>query len=258
MNLKEKFFDLFNLYLEKKTSKKDMSRLLKKLLPYKIDYDLIRLGEDNDGGYLIPNDLLGITKNYTAGVGSLTKFERELEEKYSIKSNMIDFNEIDKNILPDESSFLRKKLSLISNTDELSMNDWLDDEVKEIILKMDIEGDEYLNLASISEKNLNKIRILVIEIHDLRNLRNSFFFKTFEKILLRLSNIFYVCHLHVNNASKVKDIGGYKIPDMLEITLIRKNRVKNFTGEYAQLPNKLDQKTVLNKDEIYLDKNWYS
>jgi hypothetical protein len=155
--------------------------------------NLIRLGEDNDGGYLIPNDLSGITKNYTAGVGSLTKFERDLEEKYSIKSNMIDFNEIDKNILPNESSFLRKKLSLISNTDELSMNDWLDDELKEIILKMDIEGDEYLNLASISEKNLNKIRILVIEIHGLRNLRNSFFFKTFEKILIKLSNIFYVC-----------------------------------------------------------------
>jgi hypothetical protein len=82
--------------------------------------------------------------------------------------------------------------------------------MKEIILKMDIEGDEYLNLASISEKNLNKIRILVIEIHDLRNLRNSFFFKTFEKILLKLNNIFYVCHLHVNNSSKVKDIGGYQ------------------------------------------------
>jgi len=257
MNLKEKFLDLFNLYLEKKTSRQDISRLLKKLLPYKIDYDLIRLGEDNDGGYLIPNDLSGITKNYTAGIGSLTKFERDLEEKYSIKSNMIDFNEIDKNILPNESSFLRKKLSLISNTDELSMNDWLDDELKEIILKMDIEGDEYLNLASISEKNLNKIRILVIEIHGLRNLRNSFFFKTFEKILLKLSNIFYVCHLHVNNSSKVKDIGGYKIPDMLEITLIRKDRVKNFAGEYVQLPHKLDQKTVLNKDEIYLDKNWY-
>jgi hypothetical protein len=67
MNLKEKFLDLFNLYLEKKTSRQDISRLLKKLLPYKIDYDLIRLGEDNDGGYLIPNDLSGITKNYTAG-----------------------------------------------------------------------------------------------------------------------------------------------------------------------------------------------
>jgi hypothetical protein len=39
MNLKEKFFDLFNLYLEKKTSRQDVSRLLKKLLPYKIGYE---------------------------------------------------------------------------------------------------------------------------------------------------------------------------------------------------------------------------
>jgi hypothetical protein len=58
-----------------------------------------------------------------------------LEEKYSIKSNMIDFNEIDKNILPNESSFLRKKLSLISNNNELSINDWLDDEDERNYLK---------------------------------------------------------------------------------------------------------------------------
>ena len=32
---------------------------------------------------------------------------------------------------------------------------------------MDIEGDEYSVLTSISEENLNKIRIFVIELHDL-------------------------------------------------------------------------------------------
>ena len=57
MNLKEKFFDLFDLYIEKKTQKSDISRILKKLLPFKIKHELLRLGEDNDGGYLIPNDL---------------------------------------------------------------------------------------------------------------------------------------------------------------------------------------------------------
>ena len=47
------------------------------------------------------------------------------------------------------------------------------------------------------------------------------------------------------------------MPDMLEITLIRKDRVKNFTNEYASIPNKFDQKTVLKKKEIFLDKKWY-
>ena len=44
MNLKEKFFDIFDLYVEKKTSKKNISNLLKMLLPYKTDFELIRLG----------------------------------------------------------------------------------------------------------------------------------------------------------------------------------------------------------------------
>ena len=62
MNIKEKFFDLFNLYIEKKTSKSEISYILKNLLPYKTEFDLIRMGENNDGGYLIPNDLSGVKK----------------------------------------------------------------------------------------------------------------------------------------------------------------------------------------------------
>ena len=257
MNLKEKFFDLFNMYVEKKTNKKDVSKVLKKLLPYQIEHDLIRLGEDNDGGYLIPNDLKNIAKNYSAGVGKLSKFEIDLKEKFLIDSNMLDFNDIDKNILPSGSKFLKKKIGIGTSKEEININNWLKDETGEIILKMDIEGDEYLTLASLSEENLQKIRIFVLEIHDLRNLRNHFFFKTFEKIITKLYDTFYVCHLHINNVSKVKNIRGYKVPDMVEITLIRKDRVKNFTREFSKIPHKLDQKTVLNKNEIFIDQKWY-
>ena len=257
MNLKEKFFDLFDLYIEKKTPKSDISRVLKKLLPFKIEYKLLRLGEENDGGYLIPNDFFDIKTNYSAGIGELTKFEKDLEEKFSIKSNMIDFNHINPKILPKGSKFFKKKIGIISSKNEININDILKNEDKEIIFKMDIEGDEYSILTSISEENLNKIRIFVIELHDLRHLRNYFFFKTFEKIVSRLNNSFYVCHLHANNSSKVKNIGGFCVPDMLEVTLIRKDRIKNFSGEYEDLPHEFDQKTVLNKDEIYIDKKWY-
>ena len=255
MNIKEKFFDLFNLYIEKKTSKSEISYILKNLLPYKTEFDLIRMGENNDGGYLIPNDLSGVKKNYSAGIGTLTKFEKDLEEKFSIISNMLDFNEIDQKILPKRSKFLRRKIDIISSKESISINDWLEEEKDEILLKMDIEGDEYLTMASISEKNLKKIRILVLELHDLRHLRNYFFFKTFRKVILKINKLFYVCHLHVNNVSKVKNIGGYMVPDMLEITFIRKDRVKNFSREFAILPNKLDRKTLIGKKTYLLIKN---
>ena len=257
MNLKEKFLDIFDLYVEKKTSKKNISNLLKMLLPYKTDFGLIRLGDDNDGGYLIPDDLTNITKNYSAGIGNLTKFELDLEKVYSISSKMVDLNDVDPKLLPKKSEFQKKKIGISSYGDNLSINDWLETEKGEIILKMDIEGDEYPVLSAITDENLNKIRILVLEIHDLRHLRNYSFYKIFEQVFSRLNNFFYVCHLHINNVSSIKKIGGYDIPDMLEITLIKKNRVKKFSNEFASLPNKLDQRTINNKTEIFIDKKWY-
>jgi len=257
MNIKEKFFDLFGMYIEKKTQKKHVSKIIKKLLPYETGINLIRLGEDGDGGYLIPNDLDNLDKNYSAGVGLLTKFENDLQKNYQINSKMLDFNDINQNILPKNSEFLKKKLSLFSNENQITINDWIDDEDEEIILKIDIEGDEYMNLASIEHEKLAKVRILIVEFHDLRNLKNLIFLRNFDKIISKLNHFFYPCHLHINNMSKVKDIGGLKIPDMLEITFLRKDRVKNFNSKYSKLPNKLDKKTVKNKDELILDRNWY-
>ena len=257
MNLKEKFFDIFNMYVEKKSSEKKISKTLKKLLPYEIDVSLIRLGEKNDGGYLVPDDFVGIDKNYSAGVGFLTQFEKDLETRYLIKSNMLDFNEIEKNILPSKASFLKKKLGLVSNNQEISINDWIIKDDKDIILKLDIEGDEYASLIDISKKNLKKVRILVIEFHDLRNLRNDIFLNLFDKVINKLNNYFYVCHLHINNISKIKKIGDYLVPDMVEMTFIRKNRVKNFSSKFSILPHKLDNKTVNSVNEKFLDKNWY-
>ena len=37
MNLKETFLDKFNLFVEKKSSEERVKKLLKKLLPYKIN-----------------------------------------------------------------------------------------------------------------------------------------------------------------------------------------------------------------------------
>ena len=257
MNLKENFFDLFNLYIEKKTSDDQVKKIFRILLPRKINLELIRLGENGDGGYLLPNDLKNIDKCYSAGVGLLTKFEKDLEEKFLIYSNMLDFNDIDKRILPNNSKFLRKKLSLKNNDQEISINNWIEESDKEIILKIDIEGDEYAILSNISEENLKKVRILVVELHGLRNLRSHIFLDLFEKIFSRLDTYFYPAHLHINNVSKVKKINKFKVPDMIEVTLIRKDRIKIFSNEFSKLPHALDQKTLSDKDEIFLDPNWY-
>ena len=257
MNLKEIFLDKFNLFVEKKNSEERVKNLLKKLLPYKINTNLVRLGEKNDGGYLVPEDFKGIERNYSAGVGILTKFELDLINNHSIYSKMLDYNDIDKSIIPKGCEFIKKKLSLRNNAKEISINNWLETNDKEIMLKLDIEGNEYQVLQEISKENMNKIQILIIEFHNLRDLRGTFFLNFFENLMEKLESYFYVCHVHINNTSKIKKIGKLKIPDMIEVTLIKKNRVKNFKKEFSKLPHDLDSKTDLNKKEIFIDKYWY-
>ena len=57
--------------------------------------------------------------------------------------------------------------------------------------------------------------------------------------------------------SKIKKIGDYLVPDMVELTFVRKNRIKVFSSKFSVLPHELDNKTVENINEKYLDKNWY-
>ena len=109
MNIKEFILDKLNLYLEKKTNVKLVFDTLKKLTPYEVGFELIRLGENSDGGYLLPKDLDNIKYCYSAGVGYVTKFENDLEEKFNIKSKMLDISEIPKNLLPKKSIFIKKK-----------------------------------------------------------------------------------------------------------------------------------------------------
>lgn len=257
MNLKEIFFDFFNLYIEKKTSDKKIKKILLNLKPFDLGIKLIRLGEDSDGGYLIPDDLENIEYCFTAGVGELTKFEQDLERKFNIRSFMADPGNIDLNKIPSKSKFINKKISFLKESNGLNINDFIG-ENKDIILKVDIEGDEYENLINIEDKKLQQVRILILELHDLRNLRSDLFCRLFDKIIKKLNNIFYICHLHPNNSGKVKKIGNFLVPDMLEVTLINKNRIKIIPKNLAELPHSLDQKIDIKKKEIFIDQKWFN
>ena len=134
----------------------------------------------------------------------MTQFEKDLETRYLIKSMMLDLNEIEEKILPSKASFFKKKLGLVSNKQEISINDWIIQDDKDIILKLDIEGDEYASLIDISEQNLKKVRILVIEFHDLRNLRNDIFLNLFNKVINKLNNfIIMFFFIFVKTKSKI-------------------------------------------------------
>ncbi|MEL0008881.1 MAG: hypothetical protein VW741_03315 [Flammeovirgaceae bacterium] len=89
--------------------------------------------------------------------------------------------------------------------------------VKNIFIKMDIEGDEYETLNYISNYKKNIIG-LVVEFHQI-NKRS----KDFNSIINDLKSSFYIAHVHGNNYSKIDNVSN--LPSSLEVSFINKEIV---------------------------------
>ena len=239
-----------------------IKELIQELRPIEVEgKKLIRIGNNTeiDGNYLLPDDLEDIEYCFSMGVGKSSAFELHLAEM-GIKSFIADYS-VEK--LPVEHSnlvFEKKFINSYNSDTTISFLNWKDKYLKnhnkDMIMQMDIEGDEYKVFLDIPQTELKKFRIIVVEFHFLTRLfdlhSNQFIYSCFKKILEN----FHVVHIHPNNHSPILKRNNIEIPHYLEITFLRKDRVRNF--EYAkQFPHPLDEKNCKEKPEIVLPKSWY-
>lgn len=230
---------------------------LTKLRPIKTDYELIRIGSENDGGYLLPNDLNNIKYCFSPGVSTNSSFEETLYQTYGIKSFLCDFSVDSPPINCEGFDFLKKYLNSYSDDQNMTLTQWIENSGNldgDLILQMDIEGFEYDVLAHTSIEVLKKFRILVIEFHELDKLHTNIGYKMITSVFNKLLDEFYIVHYHPNNYSNAQDYAGIRIFPLGEFTFIRKDRVSNTFG-YESLPNILDMVNVPGKKAKSLPKN---
>ena len=259
MNITKAIFSYFGLYYEKIVSKKKILELIKLLKPIKSQLNLIRLGGENDGGYLVPDDLKNIKYNFSPGVGDYSNFEKDLL-KYGIKSYMADYS-VNLKKINKEFFFIKKYIGPFDKKNYLSINSWIESAIKndksDLIMQMDIEGDEYQTLLSLKEDNLKKIRIMILELHNLREIKNIFFYKIVKAVLEKLNKYFYVCHIHPNNTCCLNIISKIPIPNAIEVTFIRKDRVRKLNYNKS-FPHPYDRPCSNKKKELLLPKIWFN
>lgn len=236
----------------------ELLEFIKTLRPIETEYQLIRVGGPNDGGYLIPNDLNGIKYCFSPGVSDVADFEIQLS-KIGIKSYLADYSVENPPNSETNFIFLKKFLGSLNSEKYIRLEDWVKslDEVDEnMILQMDIEGFEYEVLSDTPREILNRFRIIVVEFHNLNKLFENFSNQVIKQVFNKLLKDFHVVHIHPNNCCRVHEYNKIKIPELLEFTFLRKDRVSSF-NLVKNLPNKLDRKNVLNHKDILMDKIWY-
>jgi hypothetical protein len=250
-----------NIYMGRATSKEKVSTLIEKLHPFRTNKELIRLGPNGDGGYLVPNDLKGIKACFSPGVDKVSEFELACLN-YGMEIFMADksVDSVNLDIPPDRYNFIKKFIGCTNNEDFITMDEWVqtslpNDDSSDLLLQMDIEGAEYESIINISDSLMHRFRIMVFEFHAFDKIWQPEFFHfiniTFEKILQT-----HLCvHIHPNNYYGICTRYGIPIPRIAEFTFLRKDRA--IFNEYeTKFPNALDYDNTLN-EHIKLPKNWY-
>lgn len=252
----------------------DVKSFFKTIHPVYAGYDLIRIGPNHDGGYLLPDDLTGINYCFSPGVGNSILFEVNLLD-FGIESFLLDpsvespYTELtgiqfeQKPLTPatgDLFSFqmFDKFSDETKNEQGISLFDWVNSKTitadADLILQLDIENSEYQVLLATPIDLLKKFRIMVIEFHSFHDVRyqynlDNIFLPLFRKMLSE----FDVVHIHPNNIAQDIPFSKYKLPHALEITFHRKNRRKLDPFKVLEFEHKLDFDTDRNLKKVKLD-----
>jgi len=203
--------------------------------------DIIRLGRDHDGGYLVNRqDILKSTRLLSLGVGDDISFEQDF-----IKINDCQIDAYDGTIEKDVNFFTGDKRKLhIENIGHgigtTKLSDILSEDDQNVFLKCDIEGSEYEILKEVIVHS-HKFSGIVIEFHD------AYESPLYNAILNFMSKInLKLVHTHMNNISYAESPNGY-VPGCLELSFTSSNNI-SLTG--VSLPHKLDMPNTPTRDDF--------
>ena len=203
-----------------------------------------RMGDNSGGGFVVFDDMENTGPVYQFGPCMNIAFELDLAELG--KQVHIFDKDIQGPIIPHQNfNFRRQKLASVTDRDQalISLPDVLEDlghvTRSDLFLKIDMEGDEWGILPSLTSETLLKFRQILIEVHWLQQLGNTEWRASMHNAFTLLRQHFVLGHVHSNNHASLSVVEGFVVPQVLRMTFIRRDLA--CTNENATLyPMQLD------------------
>merc|ERR1719313_1086151 len=210
------------------------------------DGPLERLGEANDGGYLVcPSRALAGA--ISLGINGRDGFGAALSQKYAVPVQQYDcfntkvpqkppgadctFNAVCVADKPgqDPARFLPLS-AMVQRMPEGNL-----------LLKMDAEGAEWGALANAPPATLARLEQIAVEVHFLHDTTR---YAQFATVMDKLLQDFVVVHNHGNNCCGSVKMGQFAIPKVFELTMVRRSSVQTTPCVSTRL-NAQDAKNVM-------------
>ena len=216
----------------------------------------ILAGNFGDGGYVLLDDLEDIKIAYSFGIRNEISFDKFLSDK-GINVYMYDHTI---NSIPSNDTKLHwKKIGLgaensnkkyLKTLRELLIDNGHINE-KNMILKIDIENNEWIPLKEIPENILNQFKYIILELH---------FFKyedyqLYLDVVKKLTNNHQPFHIHCCNCVGLFIIGDNPICKALEISfIIKKGNIFNKDNSIYPI-KEFDYKICSSKESLNKESN---
>jgi hypothetical protein len=230
-----------------------IDQLISILAPWQYRGEIDRYGGGGDGSYILPTDIVNKESFLVSGgLGDNNNFEIQLA-RLGIKGFQID-NSITKPPKNHKNlNFVSKTLGALDDKESISLKTLINNVSinKAVIVKLDIEGGEIEALRSLPMNILQKITCLSMELHSISSLLDN------NKILEMLKHLnlsgFRSIYLQANNGCLTYTMSGYLIPDNMEATFVKKNRVTKPTLKEIQRIKMLQSKNNSDSTLVNID-----
>lgn len=217
--------------------------LFAELRPVKLaNCDLRRYGEPNDGGYLMCENLMrdaraaysyGIDGRDDWGCDVSQQLRTTVQEYDCVNTtrplcNRGSFQFHDECIGDHRTVANGRLYDTLSS--QLARNE---DSRKHLIVKIDVEGDEWASLQATPDSVLARIDQLAIEFHHTDD-------PAFVETVRKLKRIFYVAHVHANNNACDKELAPFSAWANEALLVNKRIGIPDNSSERPRLPDRLD------------------
>jgi hypothetical protein len=214
----------------------------------------IRVGSANDGGYIMLDDFAELSCALSFGISDNDSWDLAVAERG------VHVYQFDHSVeqAPSSHQYLKFFKTRIS-TRQSHGSETLPELIKlysrkkssDILLKMDIEGDEWEVLNDCPGSILKHCTQIICEFHNLHRLGEAAFLSIAREVFMKLSNNFIVVHIHANNCGQLFNIANIALPDVIEITFVNNDRYIAKDG-IELFPTALDMANLPSSPDIYL------
>ncbi len=207
-------------------------------------FEKIRVGGNHDGGYVVPRLALTSDVVVSIGVGSDVSFDLELALG-GARIVQFDHTVAGPPVAHEKFAFHRLGWGPTSSGDLIDFDTILStsriDDAQHPLLKFDIEGAEYDVLEALDADRLRPFEIVICELHGLGGIGTAAFLERVRQSLERLTHYHVPVHLHVNNYGAVAMVAGVPVPDVVEVTLLRRDLDNCAAFSRDPIPGTLDR-----------------